>query len=122
MKIAEYLYENKNIQNVFYPGLKSHAGYDIAGKQMHGYGGMLSFELNDSFDPTGFQKKLKMILPSMSLGGVETTICSPALTSHSLLTPEQRKESGISDQLLRLSVGIEAADDIISDIEQAINK
>lgn len=122
MKIAVFLGQNKNIEKVFYPGLQTHPGHGIAKKQMHGFGGMLSFELNSSLDPTLFQKKLKMILPSMSLGGVESTICSPALTSHSLLTPVQRKEIGISDQLLRLSVGIEEADDIIADIEQALEQ
>ncbi|MCB9059067.1 MAG: PLP-dependent transferase [Calditrichae bacterium] len=120
LEIAKHLLGHKKIEKVFYPGLESHTGHTIAKRQMHGFGGMLSFELNASHDTTQFQKNLKMILPSMSLGGVETTICSPALTSHSLLTSQQRAVIGISDQLLRLSVGIEDAADIIEDIEQAM--
>lgn len=120
MEIARYLSLHKNIQKVFYPGLESHPGHLIAAKQMHGFGGMLSFELNAAYNSTQFQKNLKLILPSMSLGGVESTICSPALTSHSLLTRQQRESIGISDQLLRLSVGIEESGDIIDDLEQAM--
>ncbi|GAJ10955.1 unnamed protein product, partial [marine sediment metagenome] len=83
-------------------------------------GGMLSFEIKD-LDPIGFQRNLKLIRPSVSLGGVDTIICSPALTSHRHLNPQEKKNEGISANLLRLSVGIEDADDLLHDIEQAIS-
>lgn len=120
MEMAEYLNEHAAVKKVYYPGLKSHPKHEIAQKQMHGFGGMLSFELKDEYNAVAFQKKLKLIKPSMSLAGVESTILLPTLTSHSLLTAEQRKETGISDNLLRFSVGIEEVQDIIADIEQAL--
>lgn len=86
---------------------------------MRGYTGMLSFEINESFDVKEFLRSLKMIKPSMSLAGVESTILSPAKTSHGLLSPEDRKKQNISDGLLRLSVGIEDVEDIKSDLEHA---
>jgi len=87
---------------------------------MHGFGGMLSFELNDSLEAKTFQKKLKMIRSSMSLAGVESTIIQPSLTSHALLSAEERLVQGISDNLLRLSVGLENKEDILKDILQAL--
>ncbi len=119
-KIAKWLEKHEDIEKVYYPGLKSHPDYAIAKKQMKGYGGMLSFELNDTIDASAFQKALKLIKSSMSLAGVESTILSPTKTSHSLLSPEERKLQGINDALLRLSVGIEEKNDLIQDIEQAI--
>ena len=115
--IAEYLDIHKAVEKVYYPGLESHHNHDIAKKQMHGYGGMLSFELKSDYNAVTFQKNLKLIKPSMSLAGVESTILLPSLTSHGLLTAEQRMEIGISDNLLRFSVGIEDVNDIIADIE-----
>ncbi len=120
--MAEYLDKNDAIEKVYYPGLKNHPKHDIAVSQMHGFGGMLSFELTDEFDAVKFQNELQLIKPSMSLAGVESTILLPTKTSHALLTPEQRKEVGISDNLLRLSVGIEDVKDIIDDIEYALKK
>lgn len=119
-KLAKYLDENDNISKVFYPGLKSHPDYELAKKQMKGFGGMLSFELKEGLDASLFQKKLKLIKSSMSLAGVESTILSPALASHALLSVEERKVQGISDGLLRFSVGIEEKEDLIADIEQAL--
>jgi len=118
MKIAQFLEGNDKVSRVNYPGLASNTGHEIAKKQMNGFGAMLSFEVNT--DPIAFQKRLKIIKPVMSLGGVETTVCSPALTSHRLLSAEQRKTYGISDALLRLSVGIESADDLIDDLGMAL--
>lgn len=120
LKIAEYLQHHPKIDCVFYPGLVSHPQHEIAAKQMHGFGGMLSFELLESIDPINFQKRLRMIRPSMSLGGVESIICSSALTSHAVLSPDQRREEGIKDSLLRLSVGIEDAEELMADIDQAL--
>jgi cystathionine beta-lyase len=83
---------------------------------------MLSFELNEDIDALKFQKQLKLIKSSMSLAGVESTVISPYLTSHALLTPEERTAVGISDQLIRYSVGIEDVEDLQNDINQAINQ
>ncbi len=118
-KIAKWLEKNPLVEKVYYPGLKSHPEHKLAKKQMLGYTGMLSFEIKDSFDVGVFLKSLKLIKPSMSLAGVESTILSPAKTSHGLLTSEERKHQNISDGLLRFSVGIEDAEDIIADLEQA---
>jgi cystathionine beta-lyase len=120
--IAEYLQKDPRIPKVCYPGLESHAGYEVAKKQMHGFGGMLAFELGDTAqNPDRFLKNLKLITPALSLGGVETIICSPATTSHEKITDAERAALGITDNLLRLSVGIENAADIIADIDQALN-
>jgi len=109
------------IYQVNYPGLPEHPEHAIANKQMHGYGGMLSFELKDS-NIVDFQKRLKLISPAISLGGVETIISAPVLTSHKKLSDEQRKKEGITQSLLRLSVGIENVEDLIEDFEHAMGK
>jgi cystathionine beta-lyase len=119
-RMAKYLNSHPDIANVYYPGLKTHPDYEIAKKQMRGFGGMLSFELVDSIDAREFMKKLKLIKPSMSLAGVESTILLPGETSHALLSEEERKAQGISENLLRFSVGIEEKKDLIADIEQAL--
>jgi cystathionine beta-lyase len=118
--IAEELSSNRLIKKVYYPGLISHENHELAKEQMHGFGGMLSFDLDESLDAKLFQKSLQMIKPSMSLAGVETTIIQPSLTSHALLSAEERRSQGISDNLLRLSVGLENKEDILSDILQAL--
>lgn len=118
--IADQLSLHSKISKVYYPGLKTHKNHDIAKSQMHGFGGMLSFELNHGFDAKTFQKKLRMIKPSMSLAGVESTIIQPSLTSHALLSAAERERQGIADNLLRLSVGLENKEDILNDIEQAL--
>jgi cystathionine beta-lyase len=118
-KIAEFLHRASNVDKVYYPGLSGHEGHETAKKQMTGFGGMLSFELKmpGIYD---YQKKLELIKPSMSLGGVESTICAPSMTSHRHLTKEQKENDGIGDNLLRLSVGIEDAEDLIRDLEKAM--
>jgi cystathionine beta-lyase/cystathionine gamma-synthase len=119
MAIARFLESEAKIGNVFYPGLKTHPGHSIAKKQMPGgFGGMLSFEVKS--DPDKYVKKLKLIKRAISLGGVESTITSPVKTSHAKLTTQERKAVGISDKLLRLSVGIESAEDLIEDLKQAL--
>ena len=120
--IAEYLDGHNAISKVYYPGLKNHPNHIIAKQQMNGFGGMLSFELNSKYDAVAFQNHLNLIKPSMSLAGVESTILLPSKTSHALLTSEQRNAIGISDNLLRFSVGIEDKEDIIADIEHALRK
>lgn len=118
--IAEFLEKQADIKKVNYPGLPSHPQYALARKQMKGYGAMLSFELNETIDVDSFLDKLQLILPALSLGGVETLICASAKTSHVKMTPEARAAAGVADGLLRLSVGIEAPEDIIEDIKQAL--
>ncbi|QED37506.1 PLP-dependent transferase [Antarcticibacterium arcticum] len=121
-KLAKYLEKHPDVARVYYPGLKSHPDFELAKSQMKGFGGMLSFELNEGLDASRFQKELQLIKSSMSLAGVESTILSPTLTSHALLTAEEREKQGIKDGLLRFSVGIEEKQDLINDIEQALKK
>lgn len=120
MAMAKYLYDHVAIDAVYYPGLPSHTGHELAKNQMKGFGGMLSFELKPFIDASKFQKSLKLIKSSMSLAGVESTLLSPAQTSHALMSPEVRAEQGIRDGLIRFSVGIEEVEDLMEDIEQAI--
>ena len=119
MAIAKFLEAEPRINAVYYPGLKNHPNHTIAKKQMPGgFGGMLSFEVKTN--PDKFVKNLKLIKRAISLGGVESTITSPIKTSHAKLTAQERKAVGISDKLLRLSVGIESVTDLIADFEQAL--
>lgn len=121
-KIAKYLEKHPDVKAVYYPGLKSHPQYKLAKAQMHGFGAMMSFELQDGLEALQFQKHLQLIKSSMSLAGVESTVLSPYLTSHGLLTQEERDAIGISNQLIRFSVGIESKKDLVADINQAIKK
>ena len=118
-KIAKWLHQHPLVDHVYYPGLKTHSHYKLAKKQMKGYTGMLSFELNESVNSETFLKSLALIKPSMSLAGVESTILAPSKTSHALLGEEERKNQGISEGLLRLSVGIEDTKDLLLDLEKA---
>lgn len=122
LKMAQYLESNPNIHRVYYPGLKSHPDYELAKIQMKGFGGMLSFELNEEIDAMEFQRKLILIKPSMSLAGLESTMLNPAVASHALMGAEERAKQGIKDGLIRFSVGIEETEDLIADIEQALEK
>ena len=121
-RMAEYLYAHADIAAVYYPGLPSHSDHELAKSQMLGFGGMLSFELDPSFESGAFQKSLKLIKSSMSLAGVESTVLSPTQTSHALMGPEERARQGIKDGLIRFSVGIEEPEDLIADIEQALTQ
>ncbi|UCG39558.1 MAG: PLP-dependent transferase [bacterium] len=121
LEMARYLDGDPAFGKVRYPGLPDHPGHDTARGQMSGFGAMLSFELGDpDFPVDDFMKRLRLIRPAVSLGGVESTICDPARTSHSKVTPEARARQGISNSLLRLSVGIENIDDLVEDVRQAI--
>ena len=120
-QIAKFLDNHSIVRKIYYPGLSNHPWHSIACDQMNGFGAMLSFELNDSnLSADDFMKKLNLIKPAVSLGGIETTICDPARTSHAKISAEVRARQGITDSLLRLSVGIENVDDLIEDIKQAI--
>ena len=119
-EMAEYLERHKNIERVYYPGLNSHPQHDLAKRQMKGFGAMLSFELEEGINAMDFQNALKLIKPSMSLAGLESTTVSPAQTTHALLSPQERLDRGIKDGLIRFSVGIEEPKDLIKDIAQAL--
>ena len=120
IKLAKWLEKHPKISKVNYPGLKSHPEYKLAKSQMSGFGAMMSFELLGDIDALKFQKKLKLIKSSMSLAGIESTMLSPYLTSHALLSQQERDNVGINDQLIRFSVGIEETKDLKRDINQAI--
>ena len=122
LKVADYLSNHEKVNAVHYPGLKTHPDYELSSKQMKGFGGMLSFELSNLEETVLFTRKIKLIKSAMSLGGVESTICSPSLTSHSKISKEERENLGIFDGLLRFSVGIEDHNDIINDLKQAFSK
>jgi cystathionine beta-lyase len=120
-QVAEYLHGRVGVRRVFYPGLKDGPGHALASAQMTGFGAMLSFELDSTRVATDrFLQHLKLIRPMVSLGGVETTICAPSVTSHAKMAPEERARIGVTDDLLRLSVGIEHPDDLLDDLEQAL--
>jgi cystathionine beta-lyase/cystathionine gamma-synthase len=122
MKIAQYLVNHEKIRCVNYPGLPTHPDYEIARKQMKGFGGMLSFEVRADFEGTKrFMDNLKVVKLATSLGGVTTLATQPVTNTHVALSPEEREKTGISDSLVRISVGIEDAEVIIKDIEQALN-
>jgi len=121
LKIAEYLESHPRVEKMNYPGLKSHPQHELAKKQMSGFGGVLSFEIKGNLkDVKNFVKKLKIFALAESLGGVESLIDHPALMTHVSLTREERKKIGITDNLLRLSVGIEDVEDLIADLKQAL--
>ena len=122
MKLARYLSDYGAVDQVYYSGLPDHPGHQLAKAQMHGFGGMISFELNKSIDASAFLKNLELIKPSMSLAGIESTMLLPVKTSHALMSPEDREKQGIRDGLIRFSVGIEEVADVIADIEQAVHK
>lgn len=117
--IAQYLERHPKVKKVLYPGLQGSRYYEIAKSQMEGFGAMLSFELADGVDANRFIRGLQFIKPAVSLGGIESTICSPAVTSHAKISAEERRRIGITDSLLRLSAGIEDSEDLIRDIETA---
>ena len=117
--VAGRLDESEHISKVYYPGLKDHPGHEIAARQMQGFGGMLSFELANGIDPISYIRRLELVNCAISLGGVETTICQPVATSHQKVSEQERQRLGITAGLLRLSVGIEDADDISADLLQA---
>ncbi len=118
--LAGYLEKHPKVKKVMYPGLKSHSQYDLAKRQMSGFGGMLSFEIKGGLKETKkFLENLKIFALAESLGGVESLIEHPALMTHASISKESREKIGISDSLIRVSVGIENSDDLIQDLENA---
>ncbi|MDT3424975.1 cystathionine gamma-synthase [Paenibacillus forsythiae] len=120
MAIAEYLQTRAEVENVYYPGLPTHAHHDIAKRQMRGFGGMLSFSLKGGMDAVKIMlPKLQYANRAANLGAVETTYGPARTTSHVECTPEERQAMGIPDGLVRISCGIEDTEDLIADLEQA---
>lgn len=122
LKVAEFLSNHPEIDKVFYPGLPDHPFHEVAKKQMiNGFGGMVSFTFKSGKkqDAVSFLEKLKIFTLAESLGGVESLANHPALMTHASVPEEKRKEIGITDDLVRLSVGIEDIDDLLADLEQA---
>ncbi len=119
-RVAEWLESNPHVKRVYYPGLDSHPTHELAKRQMNGFGGMLSFDLETVEIAKATAMTTKIFLCAESLGGVESLIGYPRLMSHGCLTEEQRLERGVSPAMLRLSVGIENIEDLIEDLEQAI--
>lgn len=121
-KIAEFLETSKAVSKVYYPGLSSHPGHEIAKKQMSAFGGMISFELTDENAVKDFVENLSYFTLAESLGGVESLIEVPAVMTHASIPKELREEIGIKDGLIRLSVGVEAIEDLLTDIKEALEK
>ena len=122
LEIAEFLSTHSGVAKVYYPGLKSDDGYAIQKEQALGGGGMISFELSSEYDYRKFFASTQTIVLAESLGGVESLLCHPASMTHASIPWEIREKVGISDNLIRLSVGIEYAKDLIDDLVQAIDK
>ena len=119
-KIARWLVGSGYVSKVYYPGLETDPGYEIQKKQADGAGAMISFVLDEKYDYRKFYESLNLITLAESLGGVESLVCHPATMTHAAIPREIRQEVGIVDELIRFSVGIEDADDLIADLEQAI--
>lgn len=121
LRIAEFLEAHPKVNRVIYPGLRTHPQYELAKKQMTGFSGMLSFEIKgDLKSATTFLEKLKIFALAESLGGVESLIEIPALMTHSSVLEVERRKIGITDTLIRMSVGIEDCEDLIEDLDQAL--
>jgi len=121
LALAQFLESHPSVARTHYPGLPESPGHALACTQMRGFGGMLAFELRaGAVPPARFVRALALIAPALSLGGVETTICAPAETSHAKMSAEERRRIGIGEGLFRLSVGIEHVEDLVADLEQAL--
>jgi cystathionine gamma-synthase len=121
LQIAEFLHQHPKVTRVHYPMLKGHAEHDLAKKQMAGAGGVLSFEVEGTgADACRVAEALNLFTLAPSLGGVESLVSIPVLTSHAMIDPELRKKMGVTEQMIRLSVGIENVDDLLADLENAL--
>lgn len=122
-KIAEFLQAHPKVKHVSYPGLKSHPQHEIAKKQMKCFGGMISFEVEGGIEGgKTVMNSVKLCQLAVSLGGVETLIQHPASMTHAIMPKEIREKAHITDGLVRLSVGVEDVDELIADLDQALNK
>ncbi|MBQ9365467.1 MAG: PLP-dependent transferase [Schwartzia sp.] len=121
-KIAQHLASHEEVSRIYYPGLESDPGYVINKRQAKNGGAMLSFELKENHDVDKFFRSLRVVALAESLGGVESLACHPATMTHASIPKDVREKIGISDRLIRLSVGIESVDDLIADLDSAIDK
>jgi cystathionine gamma-lyase/cystathionine beta-lyase/cystathionine gamma-lyase/homocysteine desulfhydrase len=117
--VAKYLAEHKKVVKVHYPGLPTHPGHELAKKQMSGFGAMISFDVGSLDNAKRFLGRVKLCSLAESLGGVETLISHPATMTHASVPPEHRAKLGITDGLVRISVGIEDVDDLVADLDEA---
>lgn len=122
MKIAQVLVNNPKINKVYYPGLESHPQHELAKKQMRGFGGMISIELGSLDNAVKFFNGLKIFSRAESLGGVESLVCHPVSMTHGSVPKEEREKFGLTDGLVRLSVGVEDYEDLLQDINNALEK
>lgn len=121
-QVAKVLNDHELIDQVYYPGLESHPGHDIAKRQQRGFGGMVSFEISGGEDEVrAFVNNLQFFSLAESLGGVESLVCHPATMTHAPVSEEVRKAAGIGDNLIRLSVGLESSEDLIADLLRALD-
>jgi cystathionine gamma-lyase/cystathionine beta-lyase/cystathionine gamma-lyase/homocysteine desulfhydrase len=120
--VAQFLSEHPKVQKIYYPGLKSHPQYELARRQMSGFGGMISFETGSLEHASRLLENVKICTLGESLGGVETLISHPATMTHASVPEVERQRLGITDGLVRISVGIEDVEDIIGDLDQALGK
>ena len=120
MAIARYLSRTKEVQKIYYPGLPGHPGRGVAKKQMYGYGGMIAFDLGSLSLAKRFLGRVRLCSLGESLGGVETLISHPASMTHGSIPEEERNRLGVTPGPVRISVGIEDAEDLIADLDQAL--
>lgn len=121
IQVAKFLETHKNVRKVNYPGLKSHPGHELACSQQHGFGGMVSFEVNGGIEEVNHVlRSVKIFAVAESLGGIESLICHPVTMTHASMNPELREKAGINERVIRLSVGIESAKDLIEDLDKAL--
>src|SRR5713101_4093535 len=119
-RVAEYLAGHKKVKKVFYPGLKDHPQHELACRQMTGFGAMITFETGSLANAARMLKRVRVCTLGESLGGVETLISHPATMTHAAVGEKGRKEIGITDGMVRISVGIENVEDIIDDLDEAL--
>jgi len=121
-RIVHHLDEDERVAKIYYPGLSSHQGHEIAKGQQKGFGSMFSVEFAENIDAVEVLRQLNIFTIAESLGGFESLVCTPSTMTHAAMPPEARAVAGISDQLVRFSIGLEHQDDLLTDIENALNR
>ena len=120
--VADFLNQHPQVRRVYYPGLSSHPGHELAKRQQHGFGGMVSFEVKGGIENVNnVLRSTKIFTLAESLGGIESLICHPLTMTHASMSHELREKAGINERIIRLSVGIEDVNDLIEDLDQALN-
>jgi cystathionine beta-lyase/cystathionine gamma-synthase len=120
LAIARWLSERKDLEAVYYPGLESHPQHDLAKRQMKGFSGIVSFDTGDAERTRRMAAAFKLFALAESLGGVESLVCHPVTMTHGSVPAEDRAKLGLTDSLLRLSVGVEAVEDLIEELERVL--